>query len=188
MKLPPTPSQTVGPFFHIAIPWEGEWRLVAEDDPNAMSIEGTVWDGAGDPAPDALVEIWQPNRAGRFAHPEDGRSDIALEEGFTGFGRCATDEHGRFRFVTVKPGPVPGPGGRMQAPHINVGVFARGLLKRLVTRIYFPDEEEANGTDPVLSSIDDPELRASLIARSEENGLRFDIRMQGDRESVFFDI
>ena len=118
----------------------------------------------GERVDDALVEIWQANSAGRYAHPEDDREDVPLEDGFTGFGRCATDAEGRFEFLTVKPGPVPGPDDRLQAPHIDVSVFARGLLNRLVTRIYFPDEAEANAGDPVLALIEDEVERQTLIA------------------------
>ena len=181
-----TPSQTVGPFLRIQIPYEGEERLVAENDPDAIHLRGAVFDGEGAIVDDALIEIWQANRAGRYAHPEDSREELPVEEGFSGFGRCATDSEGRFEFITVKPGPVPGPGGRPQAPHIDVSVFARGLLKRLVTRIYFPDEAEANGEDPVLSSIEDPKERDTLVAIPEEGGLRFDIHLQGDGETAFF--
>ncbi len=181
-----TPSQTIGPFLHIQVPYEGEERMVPENDPEAIHIRGSVYDGEGEIVDDALVEIWQANRGGRYAHPEDRRDEVPIEEGFTGFGRCATDAEGRFEFITVKPGRVPGPGGRMQAPHIDVSVFARGLLKRLVTRIYFPDEAEANADDPVLSSIEDAEERETLVAIPEEGGLRFDIRLQGDGETAFF--
>ena len=111
---------------------------------------------------------------------------MPLEEGFTGFGRCATDHEGRFEFLTVKPGPVPGPGGRQQAPHIDVSVFARGLLNRLVTRIYFPDEAEANAADAVLSLIEDEHERQTLIAEQDDGALRFDIHLQGERETTFF--
>ena len=188
MPLLPTPSQTVGPFFHVGLVYEGESRLVSDADPDALRIGGVVIDGANEPVSDALVEIWQANRAGRYAHPEDPRDELPLEDAFTGFGRCATDADGRFEFVTVKPGRVPAPGGGLQAPHINVGVFARGLLKRLVTRLYFPDEDEANASDPVLSMIEDSGLRSTLIARPERDMLRFDIRLQGERETVFLDV
>lgn len=184
MRLP-TPSQTVGPFFHIGLPTDGWHELVSGDSADAIRLEGVVLDGEGEPVDDALIELWQANRAGRYAHPEDTREEVALEDGFGGFGRCATDAAGRYRFVTVKPGPVPGPGGRVQAPHIEVSVLARGLLKRLATRIYFPDEAEANAADAVLSSLE-PELRSTLIAREEGGGLRFDIHLQGDSETVFF--
>ena len=183
----PTPSQTVGPFFIIGLPFEGDERLVDEDAPDAVRIEGVVFDGDGVPVDDALVEIWQANRGGRYAHPEDTREEIPLEAGFSGHGRCGTDVSGRYWFVTVKPGPVPAPGGGLQAPHIEVSVFARGLLKRLATRVYFPDEAEANETDPVLSGLD-PERRGTLVARDDGGVLRFDIRLQGEAETVFFDV
>jgi len=188
MTLPPTPSQTIGPFYHFALPFPGGERLVQPDDPGAVRIAGTVYDGAGEPVADAMVEIWQANRSGRYAHPEDNRDDLPLEEDFTGFGRCPTDGHGRYEFVTVKPGAVPGPDGHPQAPHINALIFARGLLRQLFTRIYFPDEEEANAADPVLSSIEDPELRQTLVATDEGNALCFDIRLQSENQSAFFEI
>jgi protocatechuate 3,4-dioxygenase alpha subunit len=190
MALPPTPSQTIGPFFHFALPYPGGERLVPPGDPDAVRIVGNIIDGADEPVTDALVEIWQANRAGRYLHPEDRRDDLPLEGGFTGFGRCPTDAEGRFEFVTVKPGVVPGPdgGGPQQAPHIAVSVFARGLLRRLVTRIYFPDEEAANAADPLLSSIEDPQARSTLIAEQLDGGLHFDIHLQGDRQTVFLDV
>ena len=162
--------------------------MVASDDPDAIRIEGRVLDGAGEPVPDALLETWQANRLGRYAHAEDSRPEPPLEAGFTGFGRVATDSDGRFALVTVKPGAVPGPGGAMQAPHIEVSVFARGLLKRLVTRIYFPDEQEANAADPVLGSIEDAAERATLIAEQRGDSLQFEIRLQGERQTAFFSI
>jgi protocatechuate 3,4-dioxygenase alpha subunit len=188
-RLEPTPSQTVGPFFHFALTEEDRSRLVALDHPRAVRIEGTVHDGAGEPVTDAMVEIWQANSNGRYAHPEDHRDELPLEEGFTGFGRCQTDTEGRFEFVTVKPGAVPGPDGLPQAPHIDVAIFARGLLRQVVTRIYFPDEEEANAADPVLTSIEDHDLRSTLTARgSQEGHLHFDINLQGEHQTVFFDV
>ena len=183
----PTPSQTVGPFFHIGLPYEGGPQLVADDHPRAVRIFGVVVDGSGEPVDDALVEIWQANEAGRYHHPEDARQDLPLETGFLGFGRCETDGAGEYRFVSVKPGPVPYPEGGLQAPHIELALFARGLLKQVVTRIYFPGEPEANAADPVLSSVD-PERRSRLVALEEEGGLRFDIHLQGDRETPFFDV
>jgi protocatechuate 3,4-dioxygenase, alpha subunit len=188
MTTEPTPSQTVGPFFHYALLKEARSALVPPEHPSAVRIEGTVYDGAGEVVPDAMVEIWQANGAGRYAHPTDDREDLPLEEGFSGFGRCGTDEAGRYGFVTVKPGPMPGPdgGGSQQAPHITVSVFARGLLKPVVTRIYFPDEEAANAADPVLSSIEDPGLRKSLVARDEAVYLCFDVRLQGEDQTAFF--
>ena len=181
-ELGPTPSQTVGPFFGFALPYEGGAELVRADEPDAIRIEGRVLDGEGAPLDDALVEIWQANRHGRYAHPDDVRDDLPLEDGFTGFGRSPTDHEGRFAFVTVKPGAV-----ESQAPHIEVSVFARGLLKRVVTRIYFPDETEANAADPVLAAIA-PDRRETLVATDQDGVLRFDIHLQGDRETVFFDV
>lgn len=181
-----TPSQTAGPFLSIGLLHEQMGpSLVAGDDPRAIRVRGRLLDGQGDAVPDGLVEIWQANAAGRYAHPADDREDVPLEEGFHGFGRCGTVDDGWFGFTTVKPGPVPMPDGRLQAPHIVVGVFARGLLKGLVTRLYFPDEEEANASDPVLAALA-PDERATLVARSEDGELRFDIRLQGDRQTTFF--
>lgn len=189
MTLPPTPSQTVGPFFADALLGEVRSELVSPDHPQAIRIHGTIYDGAGETVPDAMVEVWQANSYGRYAHPEDDRDDLPLEEGFEGFGRFGSDPDGTFSFVTVKPGPVPGPhGASTQAPHIAVSIFARGLLRRLVTRIYFPDETEANAKDPVLLSVEDPGLRETLVARDEGDALRFDIYLQGDRQTAFFDV
>jgi protocatechuate 3,4-dioxygenase, alpha subunit len=183
----PTPSQTVGPFFHIGLPDDGRHELVPPDHPHAIHLTGTVLDGEGVPVEDALIELWQANRAGRYDHPDDDREEIPLEPGFRGFGRAATDASGNYRFVTLKPGPVPHPDGGMQAPHIDVSVFARGLLKRVVTRVYFPDETTGNDSDPVLASVE-PERRAALVAREEGGALRFDIHLQGDSETPFFDL
>jgi protocatechuate 3,4-dioxygenase, alpha subunit len=187
MALPPTPSQTIGPFFHFSLPFEGGDRLVEPNDPDAVRVVGAVYDGAGEPVSDALVEIWQANRAGRYAHPEDRRDEVPLEEGFTGFGRCPTDDEGRYAFLTVKPGAVPGPDGQPQAPHINVLVFARGLLRQLVTRIYFPDEEAANANDPLLSSIEDPAARSTLISHRRDGAFELDIHLQGEKQTAFFE-
>lgn len=180
-----TPSQTIGPFFSYALLDEDLSKLVAPDHSGATRIEGTVYDGAGEAVPDAMLEIWQADSAGRYAHPENEREDTP-EEGFTGFGRCGTDEEGCFAFTTIKPGPEPD--GEAQAPHVLVSVFARGLLKRLVTRIYFPDEEEANADDPVLSSVEDPRFRETLVARAVDGGYCFDIHLQGEKQTAFFDV
>jgi protocatechuate 3,4-dioxygenase alpha subunit len=180
-----TPSQTVGPYLSIGlIGGPITSQLVDEADPRAIHLTGVVLDGAGDPVPDGIVEIWQANTAGRYAHPADDREGSPLEHGFTGFGRSATAAAGRFDFVTVKPGRVPWVDGRLQAPHLVVGIFARGLLKRVATRMYFPDESEANAEDPVLLGLE-PRERATLIAR-EDNGLRFDIVLQGADQTTFF--
>lgn len=189
MSLPPTPSQTVGPFFADALLGEDRSELVSPDHPRAIRINGAIYDGDGEVVPDAMIEVWQANAAGRYASPEDDREDLPLDDGFDGFGRFGSDPDGTFSFVTIKPGPVPGPDGvTMQAPHIAVSVFARGLLKRLVTRIYFPDEPEANAQDTVLLSIEDPGLRETLVAQDQGNDLRFDIYLQGDRQTAFFDV
>ena len=189
MSTGPTPSQTIGPFFHYALVDSNLSELVSADHPDAVRIGGTVFDGASEPVPDAMVEIWQANHAGRYNDPKDDRNDLPPDpEAFSGFGRSGTDSGGKFSFVTVKPGPVPGPDGSPQAPHVMVSVFARGLLKRLITRIYFPDEKEANAADPVLSSIEDPEFRSTLVALDEEDTLRFDIHLQGENQTAFFEL
>jgi protocatechuate 3,4-dioxygenase, alpha subunit len=182
MSRPLTPSQTVGPFFSHALPWVDGPYVVPEGTPGAIWLRGTVSDGAGQPVPDALIETWQADPDGRFGHPDDPRGAVA---GFRGFGRCPTDQAGGWAILTRKPGPVPGPGGTTQAPHVDLSVFARGLLDRVVTRLYFPDEAEANAADPVLAMIADPD-RATLVAEATGDGYRFDIRLQGDRETVFF--
>src|SRR5438067_1483847 len=166
-KLIPTPSQTVGPFFSLGLD-RPDWNDLTVGNPQGerIVIEGRVLDGDGAPVPDAVVEIWQANAAGRYNHPDDHQEEKPLDPRFRGFGRAATDSEGRFRIVTIKPGPVPGRGNSLQAPHINVALFARGLLRHLYTRIYFADEA-ANAADPLLSSIDDRAARATLLARPE---------------------
>ncbi len=185
MTLPRTPSQTVGPYLAIGLPWPDGPFVVPEDDPDAIWIRGKVVDGAGEAVPDGLVETWQADPQGRFAHPAD---DGGNSTSFRGFGRCPTDGEGCFAIRTRKPGRVPAPDGRLQAPHVDVSVFARGLLTRLVTRVYFGDEVQANATDPVLGSIDDEDARRTLLATRTEDGYRFDIHLQGEQETVFFDV
>jgi protocatechuate 3,4-dioxygenase, alpha subunit len=187
MSLPQTPSQTIGPFFRPALSRLGDESLAtAKSRGERITIEGCVLDGDASPVGDALVELWQANAEGRYQHPED-KEEKLLDPEFRGFGRSATDGRGRFHFDTIRPGPVTGRENVLQAPHINVSVFARGLLKRLVTRIYFPDEE-LNATDAVLKSVS-PERRSTLIAHVERPGvLRFDITLQGKNETVFFDV
>jgi protocatechuate 3,4-dioxygenase alpha subunit len=179
-----TPSQTVGPYLSITLPWPDGPEVVPDGAAGAIRIVGRLTDGAGEPVPDGLIETWQADAAGRFAHPDDPRGPVTTD--FRGFGRCPTDAAGEFWFRTLKPGPLPGGDGPDEAPHIDVSVFARGLLNRLVTRIYFPDEPTANAVDPVLASLD-AEDRALLVARPEPGGdLRFDIRLQGEAETPFF--
>ena len=181
-----TPSQTVGPYLTIGLlPSPVTAHVVDPADPRAIVLRGVLLDGAGDPVPDGMVETWQANAAGRYAHPADTRDEAPLEDGFRGFGRSATVDGGSFEIVIVKPGPVPWAAGGVQAPHLLVGVFARGLLKRLATRMYFPDEVEANATDPVLTRLDENQ-RETLIATAEDGGLRFDIVLQGPRQTTFF--
>ena len=186
MTLPQTPSQTIGPFFAVGLPWGDGPDVVAAGAPGAIRVGGTVTDGAGDPVPDALVETWQADPAGRFAHPDDPRGPAGRS--FRGFGRCPTDAEGRWAVRTLKPGPLPAPDGGVEAPHLDVSVFARGLLGRLVTRIYFPDEADANAADPLLVSIADPRVRGRLVAVADGDGLRFDIHLQGVQETPFLAI
>ena len=169
------------------MPWPEGPLAVGEDVPGAIRITGTVYDGAGKPVPDHLIETWQADPDGRFAdlYGYGGPSELA---GFRGFARYGVEDgDGTFEIVTVKPGPVPGAGETMQAPHIDVSVFARGMLHRCVTRIYFEDEEEANAADPVLRSVP-PDRRSTLIAQRIGDGYRFDVCLQGPDETVFFAI
>jgi protocatechuate 3,4-dioxygenase alpha subunit len=177
-----TPSQTIGPFFAVAVPRPRERFVVPAGTPGAFWVRGRVTDGVGDLVTDALIETWQAGADGGFARPGDD------DAGFRGFGRSATDTNGEYEIHTVKPGRVPGPEGQPQAPHIDVSIFARGLLKRLVTRVYFPDEAEANAIDPALAAVPDAGARATLIAERTADGYRFDIRLQGDGETCFFDV
>jgi protocatechuate 3,4-dioxygenase alpha subunit len=168
-----TPSQTVGPFFSIGLTW-GDGRLVVpEGTADAIEIHGVVYDGAERPVPDALVETWQADPRGRFM------------ASFRGFGRSATDEQGRWSVCTLKPGRV-SDAAAMEAPHLDVSLFARGLLTRLVTRLYFADEVDANAADPVLAGLPSAASRTRLMAVADERGYRFDIHLQGARETVFF--
>ena len=170
-----TPSQTSGPYLSIGLLRQlVPTALVDPGDPRAIRIRGRLLDGAGDGVPDGMIEIWQASSAGAY-----GGDD------FPGFGRSGTEDDGRFEIVTVKPGRVPWPERGMQAPHIEVVVFARGLLKHVVTRLYFPDEAEANAADPVLSRLR-PEQRDTLVAVAEDGGLRFDICLQGPAHTTFF--
>ena len=186
-----TPSQTVGPFFAFGLIRGGENILVMDQtEGEKIRLEGRVFDGEGQIVSDAMIEIWQANGHGRYNHPED-KQEKPLDPSFIGFGRAGTDENGVYWFETVKPGSVPGPGSSVQAPHLNVIVFARGMMLHAFTRIYFADEF-ANRTDPILSSVEDERRRTTLIAHREKSGdktvYRFDIRLQGEGETVFFDM
>jgi protocatechuate 3,4-dioxygenase alpha subunit len=178
--MPLTPSQTVGPFFHLAIPRPGEELVVPTETPGGFWLRGRVFDGASNPVPDALIETWQAGPDGRFP---DSSDTVHIP----GLGRSATDDDGGYAIFTTKPGPKPGPNGAVDAPHLDVLVFARGLLRHLWTRIYFPDETVANTRDPLLASLGDDPRRATLIAAPGSDGYTFDVRLQGDGETVFFE-
>jgi protocatechuate 3,4-dioxygenase alpha subunit len=185
MIWPTTPSQTVGPYFAIGLPWEGGPHAVAPGTPGALTISGTVRDGLGALVPDHLIETWQADPEGRFAdlHGYGGASELA---GFRGFARCGHEEgDGTWAITTVKPGRVPGPGGSLQAPHLAVSLFARGLTQRLVSRIYFADEEEANAQDVVLAGVP-AARRHTLLAQPVDGGYAWDVVIQGEDETVFF--
>jgi protocatechuate 3,4-dioxygenase alpha subunit len=168
----PTPSQTVGPFFDLGFRWLDGSELVPASHPGAIRIEGQVLDGRGDPVPDAVIEIFQADEHGHFPP--------ATATAWRGFGRCLCDESGHYHFVTVKPGSL----GGDAAPHIDVSVFARGLLQRLVTRCYFGDEG-ANADDPLLHGIGG-DRASTLLARADQGAYRFDIHLQGAKETAFF--
>ncbi len=182
MSLQTTSSQTIGPYLHIGLTW-----LVNDDlagpgvSGEKMTVEGRVVDGDVNPVNDAVVEIWQANAQGRYAHPDD-RQEKPLEPGFKGF------DDGRFRFTTIKPGRVPGPGGALQAPHLNITIFTRGILKHLTTRMYFANDP-ANGDDPVLASVP-ASRRETLMANpiaGRAGALEWNIVLQGNGETVFFE-
>lgn len=187
MALTATPSQTVGPFVHLGFDPMTVTAAPAAAAGTPVEVAGRVLDGAGQPVPDAVLELWQANAAGRYDHPED-RRNIPPDPAFDGFLRVPTDAEGRFRFRTVRPGPVPGPGGAMQAPHILVCLFMRGLLRHLYTRIYF-DDDAANAADPILALVEEGR-RGTLLARRRPGlgAYEWDIVMQGERETVFFDL
>lgn len=188
MSLQMTTSQTVGPYLHIGLTWLITDRIAG---PSAAgerwTIEGRVLDGDGKPVNDALVELWQADSNGRYAHPED-RQSKPIDEGFRGFGRVATDDDGVFRFHTIKPGCVPGPGSSTQAPHVSVTIFMRGQLKQLSSRIYFPGDP-ANAKDPVLALVP-ADRRDTLVAKpvaGKSGVLEWNVVLQGEKETVFFD-
>jgi protocatechuate 3,4-dioxygenase, alpha subunit len=185
MSLRASTSQTIGPYLRIGL----EWMQIEEMAPKGVagervSLRGRVLDADGKPVNDAAVEIWQANSHGRYAHSED-KQDKPLENNFRGYGRSLTDEDGAFRFDTIKPGRVAGPGGRLQAPHLTVTIFMRGLLKQLQTRVYFPDDP-ANAEDPILALVP-AQRRATLIARRNAEHLEWNVILQGKGETVFFE-
>jgi protocatechuate 3,4-dioxygenase alpha subunit len=203
--LKETPSQTAGPYVHIGlIPHQAGFAIFENDFSNVLAgadtkgerirIEGRIYDGAGALARDVLVEIWQANAAGRYNHPADRQESKPLDPSFRGWGRTGTDfATGVYAFETVKPGPVEGRRGhRPMAPHINVWIAARGINVGLQTRLYFSDEPDANAADPVLNIIEPAIRRETLIAHREERDGQvvyvFDIRLQGEAETVFFDV
>jgi protocatechuate 3,4-dioxygenase, alpha subunit len=189
MSLQATTSQTIGPFFEIGLHWLVRDNLAPEGvSGERVRIEGRVLDGDGVPVPDAFLEVWQANAHGKYAHPEDNQPK-PVDPRFTGFGRIPTNAEGIFRFATIKPGPVPGPDGNEQAPHLLVSVFMRGLLRRLVTRVYFPDEP-LNAADYILN-MGEPERRSTLIATrisGQPGALEWNVILQGSNETVFFDL
>ena len=190
MKLIPTASQTAGPFLHLGLTDKGSVAEIAGPAIAGERVEITchVLDGDELPVSDAMIEVWQADAQGRYRHPED-LDGSALDSNWRGFGRLALDDHGNCKFWTVKPGRVPGPENRQQAPHLNVAIFARGLLKQLVTRIYFAGEP-ANAKDPILDLV--PERRrATLFAHPDPahaDRWIFDVRLAGENETVFFDV
>jgi protocatechuate 3,4-dioxygenase alpha subunit len=182
-----TPSQTVGPYFGIMVRGRAEGRQVIDATTGTrIVVEGQVLDGAGAPMPDAFVETWQADANGRYRHPEDPRPQPP-DPAFNGYGWAHTREDGGFRFETIKPGCVPGPDGRDQAPHILVSVMARGILTRFITRIYFEDES-ANAVDHILALVPENRRHTLIARRISEGRYRFDLVMQGTGETVFFDV
>lgn len=191
-----TPSQTVGPYFKYGLTpgtdyaWNDAFSndLVTPDvSGERIRIVGQIFDGEGKVIPDSMLEIWQADAQGRFADPQDARA--VSNAAFKGFGRCGTDANGGFEFHTVKPGAVPGPGGKPQAPHVLLAVFARGMTQQAITRIYFADDA-SNATDPILALVP-VERRATLMAAREPGNAvtyRFDVHLQGEKETVFFDL
>jgi protocatechuate 3,4-dioxygenase alpha subunit len=184
VSLPLTPSQTVGPYLAIGLLWPNGEDVVPDGTPGAVWLRGRLLDADGEPVVDGLVESWQADPEGRFDHPDDPRGAVH-RDGFRAFGRSSTWPDGEYAIRTLKPGRVPDRDGTLQAPHVDLSVFARGLLDRVVTRLYFADEPEANAADPVLTALPQ-ERRRTLVAERSEDGYRLDIRLAGDGETVFF--
>jgi protocatechuate 3,4-dioxygenase alpha subunit len=191
MALKYTPSQTVGPYFSMCLAGPGQNVLVPASEDARIRIVGRVYDADGEAIDDALLELWQANRHGRYRHPADGREALALTPGFSGFGRSAIDPVTlEFSFDTVKPGRVPAPDGALQAPHACLVVQGRGMLRPSWTRVYFDDEATANADDFVLKRV--PAGRRRLLVARRESDVtptyRFDVRFQGPDETVFFEL
>lgn len=181
-----TSSQTIGPYLHIGMTWLVDENLAPEGVAGErVSVTGRIVDGDGAPVTDAMLEIWQANADGRYAHPADMR-DLPLDDRFSGFGRVFTKDAGRFRFHTIKPGRVPAADGTLQAPHLNITIFMRGMLRHLFTRAYF-DGDPANARDPVLARVP-ADRRATLVAVPRDGALQWNVVLQGAGETVFFDV
>jgi len=181
-----TSSQTIGPYLHIGMDWAVDPDFAGPGvQGERIEVAGRIVDGDAAPVIDAMLEIWQANSHGRYAHPEDTR-DVPLDAGFTGWGRVTTDDDGRFRFRTIKPGRVPDPRGGLQAPHFNVTIFMRGMLRQLTTRIYL-DGEADNASDATLASVPSAR-RGTLIARRSGTQYEWNVVLQGANETVFFDV
>ena len=188
MIHPSTPSQTVGPYFAIGMPWPEGPHAVAPGTEGAFTIRGSIYDGAGAPIPDYLLETWQCDREGRFNDIWGYGGPSALE-GFRGFARVGQEDgDGSFEILTVKPGRLTMPSGAIAAPHIDVSLFARGMLHRVVTRWYFADEAEANAVDPVLEKVPADRRDTLLVKPTGDGGYELDIHLQGPGETVFFDL
>jgi protocatechuate 3,4-dioxygenase alpha subunit len=190
MDLTPTPSQTAGPYLHLGMTETRSVKCIAAPQTKGERVWLTcrVIDGDGAPINDAMIEIWQANAEGKYNHPDDTREKTA-DSAWLGFGRMATAEDGSCQFETIKPGRVPGPGNVLQAPHLNLAVFARGVLKQLYTRVYFAGDP-ANSEDPVIALVPPPR-RETLIAQPDAASpghWRFDIHLQGEQETVFFNV
>lgn len=178
-KLTATPGQTIGPFYGYALPFEKGGELLAPGLPGAIRLQGTVRDGAGDPIPDALLEIWQADAEGNI--PQKTGSLVRDDYTFTGWGRVPVDNTGNYTFTTVNPGPTE----EGSAPFISVVIFARGLLNKLHTRMYLPEDQDALAADPLLSSLPEDRRRTLIATREADGGLRWDIKLQGEDETVF---
>lgn len=191
-RLPLTPAQTAGPYLRLGLSRPGMAQAVPPDAPGVVRVGGVLFDGAGEPMPDGVVEVWGADAGGRFHHPDDPRGEASAPDGFTGFARSLTEDDGRWSVVTVKPGPLPAPDGATEAPHLDVSVFARGMLGRVVTRLYFPEDAAVDGpgghrADPVLARVP-AGRRHTLVATPVDGGYQLDLRLQGEGETVFFDV